>query len=151
MESADFPELVPESSNAIGSDIISGKVSSPGYTAGISEITPGQLEQSTDITSGQTYNIAPEVFPSYCNPNYRMPDIIEVKVNINDDMYFFPVTVVKAVLGSKSYLGGYKSKLSGLRYHHAATQVISPLDSPSKLTCFTAVYIFSDFYNFFAL
>jgi hypothetical protein len=61
------------------------------------------------------------IWPEYCNPNYVMPDIIEVKVAVGEDHYFFPVTVVKAV-SSKLYLGGYRHKMTGKVYHHASSQ-----------------------------
>jgi len=62
------------------------------------------------------------MWPEYCNPSYVMPEIIEVKVAVGDDHYFFPVTVVKANADSKSYLGGYRHKANGKVYHHASSQ-----------------------------
>jgi hypothetical protein len=70
------------------------------------------------------------VWPEYCNPNYVMPDIIEVKVAVGEDNYFFPVTVVKSS-GSKLYLGGYRHKLTGKVYHHTSTQ--TPTENQRQL------------------
>eukprot|EP01038_Epipyxis_sp_PR26KG_P004955 gene4955-6928_t len=85
MESADAPELVPESSNS--------------------------LKKSDE-----------ELWPPYCNPSYRMPDEIEVKVTLpSSETYFFPVSIVKAN-AAKKYFGGYRNKLNGLIYHHASSQ-----------------------------
>jgi hypothetical protein len=62
-----------------------------------------------------------ELWPEYCNPSYRMPCIIDVKVTVDDNDYNFPVTIVKAV-NAKNYLGGFRNKLNGALYHHANTQ-----------------------------
>jgi hypothetical protein len=70
-------------------------------------------------------------WPDYCNPAYTMPDIIEVKVSVGLDHYFFPVTVVKAV-GRKLYLGGYRHKLTAKVYHHASTQTPTDHRKQSK-------------------
>jgi hypothetical protein len=71
------------------------------------------------------------VWPEYCNPSYVMPDIIEVKVAVGEDNYFFPVTVVKSS-GSKLYLGGYRHKLTGKVYHHTSTQTPTENHRQSK-------------------
>lgn len=42
-----------------------------------------------------------DIWPEYCNPTYSMPEVIEVKVAVGEDHYFFPVTVIKAVPRSK--------------------------------------------------
>lgn len=87
MESADNPELVPEST-----------------------------------ASGQFDKYANDgMWPEYCNPAYRMPDEIEVKVAMGSGDYYFPVSIVKAA-SSKTYLGGYRNKINGKIYHHANSQ-----------------------------
>jgi hypothetical protein len=60
-----------------------------------------------------------------------MPDVIEVRVAVGNDQYFFPVQIVKATDKSKLYLGGYRNKLTGHVYHHASTQ--TPTDQQKKL------------------
>ena len=66
------------------------------------------------------------MWPEYCNPAYRMPNEIEVKIQSATGDYYFPVAIVK-VNGNKPYLGGYRNKRSGQVYHHALTQ--TPTDS----------------------
>jgi len=70
-----------------------------------------------------------EMWPEYCNPSYVMPELIEVKVTVGADSYFFPVTVVKNST-KKSYVGGYRNKLTGHVYHHASTQ--TPTDQQQR-------------------
>lgn len=61
------------------------------------------------------------LWPSYCNPNYVMPDEIEVKVAGSAGDYYFPVSVTKSS-GPKTYFGGYRDKVTGKLYHHANSQ-----------------------------
>lgn len=61
------------------------------------------------------------LWPEYCNPSYRMPDQIEVKVTVGAGDYYFPVHIVKAG-GTKPYFGGYRHKQNGRVYHHANSQ-----------------------------
>lgn len=102
MEDPNSPELVPESG--------------------------GEFAVDTSVDNAFDYN---NVWPEYCNPRYVMPDIIEVKVAVGDDHYFFPVTVVKAV-SSKLYLGGYKHKVTGKTYHHASSQTPTERQKQNK-------------------
>jgi hypothetical protein len=53
-----------------------------------------------------------DLWPDYCNPSYRMPGTIDVRIETDHDTggggggeYFIQVHVVKAVPGSKIYLG----------------------------------------------
>jgi hypothetical protein len=39
-----------------------------------------------------------------------------------------PVSVQKAPVGSKTYMGGYRNKQTGFTYHHASSQTASGLD-----------------------
>ena len=77
------------------------------------------------------------LWPSYCNPAYRMPDEIEVKVSLASGDYYFPVLVEKSTAGTKKYLGGYRNKKTGQIYHHTATQTPTinrrPVKDVSKL------------------
>ena len=61
------------------------------------------------------------IWPEYANPNYVMPDEIEVSVNTVTGPYSFPVTIIKA-MQRKLYFGGYRNKATHRVYHHAATQ-----------------------------
>jgi hypothetical protein len=60
-------------------------------------------------------------WPPYCDPTYHMPDIIEIKVESSDGVYYFPVSVQK-ITSRKLYLGGFRNKQSGIIYHNASTQ-----------------------------
>mmetsp|Transcript_22967 Transcript_22967/g.38300 ORF Transcript_22967/g.38300 Transcript_22967/m.38300 type:complete len:425 (-) Transcript_22967:2216-3490(-) len=100
MESADAPELVPESSVAI-------------------EIVDNPKEFVQEV---QVDNVDPStLWPDYCNPTYVMPAEIEVKVSVGAETYFFPLGIEKAV-GPKKYLGGFRNKITGQVYHHASSQ-----------------------------
>jgi hypothetical protein len=74
------------------------------------------------------------IWPPYCNPNYVMPEVIEVKVNNGLDSYVFPVTVVKAPK-QKLYLGGYRNKINGIVYHHGSSQ--TPTEQTKKQKDYT--------------
>jgi len=81
--------------------------------AGVQISGQQQQQQADETPSG--------LWPEYCNPSYQMPEEIEVKVTLASGDYYFPVVVVKAESNSKSYLGGYRNKMTGRVYHHAAT------------------------------
>lgn len=97
MESPEDPETVPESNEPI-------------------------VEISTSVTEKEQQRdaetVSADVWPEYCNPSYIMPEKIEVKVSQGNEVYYFPVTIVKATT-QKIYLGGYRNKNNGLIYHHA--------------------------------
>jgi hypothetical protein len=63
-------------------------------------------------------------YPLYADPTYRMPDVIEVKVDTADDSYSFHVTVQKTT-ARKLYLGGFRNKKTGAIYHNASSQTPS--------------------------
>jgi hypothetical protein len=84
----------------------------------------GAGSQYRQLTQNVTNNEG--LWPEYCNPNYRMPDQIEVKIASSGGDYYFPVTIVK--MGAiKPYLGGFRNKNSGHIYHHASSQ--TPTDT----------------------
>lgn len=96
------------------------------------------LDHSTSEAEINLDNIIPKskaadgtLWPEYCNPNYKMPAVIEVKVNIGNENYFFPVSIVKAN-AHKPYFGGYRNKHNGLVYHHANTQTPSNAQKIAK-------------------
>lgn len=64
----------------------------------------GQESQNNEETSVGSV-MSEEIWPNYCNPSYRMPSTIDVRVSVNQGEYDFPVTIIKAVLSSKNYLG----------------------------------------------
>lgn len=61
------------------------------------------------------------LWPEYCNPSYRMPLELNIKVQSPQGDYFFPVAIQK-FSGRKTYLGGYRNKRNGKVYHHASSQ-----------------------------
>ena len=63
-----------------------------------------------------------ELWPEYCNPSYRMPSSIDVRVEMEQGTYIFPVLIIKAEPLSKRYLGGFRNKINSLLYHHATSQ-----------------------------
>lgn len=73
------------------------------------------------------------LWPSYCNPHYRMPNQIEVRTSLASGDYYFAVQIVKAAT-YKPYLGGYRNKASGSIYHHAGTQTPTDNKRPIKDT-----------------
>lgn len=78
----------------------------------------------------ENYDPSEGLWPEYCNPAYKMPDVIEIKVNRAGAQYFFPLAVTKAQ-GKKLYLGGYRNKLNGKIYHHASTN--TPTERERKM------------------
>ena len=99
MESPENPEVIPETASM--SD--AGTVPSSSQDTGLLGFTNDGM------------------WPEYCNPTYRMPDEIEVKVTMATGDYYFPVQIIKSTT-AKTYLGGYRHKLNGRIYHHANSQ-----------------------------
>lgn len=155
MESPDAPELVPEASE-VNQTIKTGSVvddtnnNSSSNTNQAKELQEQPLPQnqaqetnngSESEATGQ-HNLSEEpkfgdpdaIWPEYCNPAYVMPDKIDVKVTVGPDTYFFPVSIekVKGADARKVYLGGYRNKLTGVIYHHAATQTPSDRKTVKK-------------------
>lgn len=124
MESPDAPELVPETGE---SEIPPAFLDKPQQQDEV------YLSHDQDFQQQPAYNQSAQVdiWPEYCNPNYNMPEEIEVRVDIGGDQYFFPVVIVKAP-AKKIYLGGYRNKLNGKVYHHANTQTPPSESQKSK-------------------
>lgn len=70
---------------------------------------------------GMPYQEDEELYPPYADPNYRMPDEIEVRVDGPEGDYYFPVKVEKSIT-RKLYIGGYRNKRTGAIYHHSSSQ-----------------------------
>ncbi len=87
-------------------------------------------EEPVDYSAG--------LWPEYCNPGYRMPEEIEVKVKLASGDYFFPVSIEKTK-SKKVYLGGYRNKMTGKIYHHSSSQtptiIKKEVKDVSKLRC----------------
>ena len=90
-----------------------------------------QLEQQQLEISYLAADNSPGLWPEYCNPAYRMPDEIEVKVSLASGDYYFPVLVEKSQT-PKKYLGGYRNKVTGRIYHHSNTQTPTENKKPQK-------------------
>ena len=80
-----------------------------------------------------------EFWPEYCDPSYRMPEIINVKVEEPDGgHYFLPIKIDNALVEKKLYVGGYRNKSSGKVYHHAYTQTPKEPKKAKKINRNTA-------------
>ena len=96
-------------------------------------VEAGQPESNVDVEKNNTLDglvdgggealgaVADEMWPPYCNPQYVMPDEIEVKVAMQTGEYFFAVGISK-FSGHKPYLGGFRNVMNGLLYHHGSSQ-----------------------------
>jgi hypothetical protein len=84
--------------------------------------SPQYIEEPEPSNGENNERVANEgLWPEYCDPSYRLPDKIEVNVNLASGNYSFPVIIEKSN-SIKYYLGGYRNKLNGRIYHHATTQ-----------------------------
>jgi len=65
-----------------------------------------------------------EQFPSYCDPDYKMPNEISVQAILEDGSKSqFQLQITKLPeTHKKSFLGGYKHSKTSKVYHHANTQ-----------------------------
>ena len=97
----------------------------------------GQEDEGGEVNNGKEVEDF-SLWPEYCNPSYRMPDEIEVKVKLSSGDYYFPVAIEKAS-SQKLYLGGYRNKETGQIYHHSSTQTPTiskkEVKDVSKLRC----------------
>lgn len=94
-------------------------------------IDPAIKQESQMIASSSAVDESDGLWPEYCNPAYRMPDEIEVKVSLASGDYYFPVLVEKNNT-AKKYLGGYRNKQTGRIYHHCTTQTPTENKKPTK-------------------
>ncbi|KAA8590415.1 hypothetical protein FQN60_014349 [Etheostoma spectabile] len=54
----------------------------------------------------------------------NMPDVITVRVQTGEDMFQEVVVEIERPPQQKAYLGGYRHRLTGVQYHHAAVQTL---------------------------
>lgn len=73
-------------------------------------------------TSGQTPSgpLAP-TWPAYCDPTYRMPEKLAVRVLVDGEVKEMTIKVVRFE-GTKVFQGGYRHRGTGKVFHHASTQ-----------------------------
>ncbi|XP_072241428.1 IQ motif and ubiquitin-like domain-containing protein [Leuresthes tenuis] len=57
-------------------------------------------------------------------PEHNMPDVITVKVQTDEGLFQEVVVEIEHSHHQKTFLGGYKHKLTGVEYHHAAVQTL---------------------------
>ena len=105
------PPLVPESTNGQHDEGTTNDVPSSSM-----EVMNGSHVR--EFQSGMSND---DLWPEYCNPSYRMPPFIEVKVESDQGDYIFPVAIQKAETSSKKYLGGFRNKVTGNMFHHASS------------------------------
>ncbi|XP_059190427.1 IQ and ubiquitin-like domain-containing protein [Centropristis striata] len=72
---------------------------------------------STDPT---THPLRPLRPPEHDN----MPDVITVRVQTDEDMFQEVVVEIERPPQQKAFLGGYRHRLTGAEYHHAAVQTL---------------------------
>ena len=68
-----------------------------------------------------TSTLATPEWPDYCDPAYRMPAKIAVKVHINSEVKNISVKVERFT-EEKAFEGGYRHRQTGRIFHHASTQ-----------------------------
>lgn len=64
---------------------------------------------------------APEEWPAYCDPGYRMPENLTVDVHVNNEVRSMSITVERFT-GKKCYEGGYRHRRTRKVFHHASAQ-----------------------------
>jgi IQ calmodulin-binding motif len=81
------------------------------------------IDAAAQNSTQQQQSEESEHWPEYCDPFYRMPTELAVRVEGQQgDSRVLVVLVEKCTAGSKPYLGGYRQRQSGRQYHHAGTQ-----------------------------
>lgn len=127
-DGVEVPESTPESLPQLSGSGRPGNEDAP--TAAPMLVQEDAMQGYGDANEG--------MWPEYCNPSYKMPDEIEVKVKLAAGDYYFPVLITKSS-SHKTYLGGYRNKLTGSIYHHGSTQTPTEakraVKDVSKLRC----------------
>eukprot|EP00904_Undaria_pinnatifida_P003833 jgi/Undpi1/13450/HiC_scaffold_8.g03109.m1 len=80
-----------------------------------------QDEGGTNTPAGAAQGPQAPEWPAYCNPAYRMPAELDVRVLIDGEVKSIPVKVERSD-EQKLFQGGYWHKGNGKVYHHASTQ-----------------------------
>ncbi|CAM9984480.1 unnamed protein product, partial [Pylaiella littoralis] len=60
-------------------------------------------------------------WPAYCDPTYRMPGELTVRVRVDGEVKEMAIKVER-FQGGKVFLGGYRNRSTGRVFHHASTQ-----------------------------
>ncbi|CAN0162901.1 unnamed protein product [Ectocarpus sp. 12 AP-2014] len=86
----------------------------------------GNAGNSAGGTGGSASSRAPSVpptptWPEYCDPMYRMPEEIAVKVLVEGDVKEMSIKIERFE-GTKVFQGGYRHRGTGRLFHHASTQ-----------------------------
>ena len=122
MDDFDFAEEIPTTEAAVGE----GDGNEADAIA-ISEAFAPPAGENMDKLFANESDFYPEqsdsegAWPPYADPNYKMPEIIEVMVESPDGDYYFPVQIQKCT-SRKLYLGGFRNKKTGAIYHHGISQ-----------------------------
>ena len=61
------------------------------------------------------------LWPAYCDPSYRMPEELAVRVLVNGEVKEMSIKVERFE-GVKLFQGGYRHRGTGRVFHHASTQ-----------------------------
>ncbi|CAN0415712.1 unnamed protein product, partial [Ectocarpus sp. 12 AP-2014] len=86
----------------------------------------GNVGNSSGGAGGTASSRAPSVpptptWPEYCDPMYRMPEEIAVKVLVEGEVKEMSIKIERFE-GTKVFQGGYRHKGAGRLFHHASTQ-----------------------------
>ena len=84
-------------------------------------------ETDMAYTQPETVPEVPE-WPSYCNPAYIMPSVISVSVRRPGGAVDTYEVAIEKAAAPTPYLGGYRHKKTGFKYHHACSQTAAGLD-----------------------
>ncbi|XP_034734906.1 IQ and ubiquitin-like domain-containing protein [Etheostoma cragini] len=80
----------------------------------------GSTRMEMSSTDPTTHPLRPLRPPEHDN----MPDVITVRVQTDEDMFQEVVVEIERPPQQKAYLGGYRHRLTGVQYHHAAVQTL---------------------------
>ena len=91
-DGADVPESTPETLPQLGKaepqQAGNGGFTNEANAAPMLDVQEDDIPGYGDANEG--------MWPEYCNPSYRMPDEIEVKVKLAAGDYYFPVLITKS-------------------------------------------------------
>ncbi|XP_031135596.1 IQ and ubiquitin-like domain-containing protein [Sander lucioperca] len=80
----------------------------------------GSIRMEMSSTDPTTHPLRPLRPPEHDN----MPDVITVRVQTDEDVFQEVVVEIERPPQQKAYLGGYRHRLTGVQYHHAAVQTL---------------------------